>query len=178
MSDIHVKLNQVVTLLLISILLFLLIVFLLFTPIRLVIDSEEKKCQIAWWGLGSARVVATPGDLVVRTKALFWQKDFYPLHRDDEKEEKVKKSKIKKADRIKSWRKYFRRGRNIFKSFRIKRWLIDFDTDDFVLNSQLYPICCLLSGRRTPIRVNYKGEVKIIVEIENRLWRVLGAMLR
>ncbi len=151
-----------------------IIVWLLIAPMRLVFDTETNTYGIIWYGLARAQIIGIPGDIVVRVKSFFWKKDFYPLHASGQKQ--IDPPKDKRPSKIK-WSRYIKKGIRVLKSCSIQKFRLNIDTDDYILNSYLYPLFCFLSTRKTPLQINYKGDVELTIILENRLWRILKAIV-
>ena len=64
----------------------------------------------------------------------------------------------------------------ILKSFRVRRFRVEIDTDDYVLNAYLFPVFHLLSRGR--LQINFNGRNDIQIEITNRIGRIAWAWLR
>lgn len=152
-----------------------LLAWLLVAPMYLIVDSRRNLVGFRWQTIGAAYLLLTRDDLLLRTRIFFWKKDWRPLQwkRSKEKKERKKPSKKKKK---KSWMN-FRRVRRLLRSFRVKTLRINVDTDDYVVNSYLYPLFMLLDRSRQSLRVNYEGEFECRLEIENRGYRILNALL-
>lgn len=151
------------------------ILWLLLAPIRLILDSENRICAIQWSGIGSARLVSLPDDLVVRLRVFFWQKQFSVFNiKSTKKKSKGKKKKSTKKKDFGMWRQ---RGMNLLKSFRIKTFRLNLDTDDFVQNSYLYPIFHLLNTKNRQLQINYKGNLELLLIVENRLFNIIKSFI-
>ena len=62
----------------------------------------------------------------------------------------------------------FRKGLRILKSFTMKKLLVNVDTGDCILNTKLYPAFAFLNYHIGDFNINYKGENKLVVHIQNR----------
>ena len=161
-------------LLILLIILFGFIGWLLLSPIQLILDSNRQLYCVRWMGLGRIGMKVVPGDVVVRYDSWLFHHDFYPLKRDQKKKAE-KKKKPKKKSRY-SFGKVSRKARKILRSFEIKSFLVNLDTDDYILNGYLFPLCHAL-GKGKHLRINFQGEMEIHVVVENRLVRILKAII-
>ncbi|HEX5168302.1 MAG TPA: hypothetical protein VFW11_03965 [Cyclobacteriaceae bacterium] len=163
---------------LISILLILLILFggFLLRPIVLYIDTDENRFE-----LFQAPVF----------KFFFhFGKDKFSPHMQlvgvnvplEAKEKKTKKLPARKH----KTRKHFHRSsaawrfviQRIIKSFTIKRFIVDLDTDDVVLNAQLVPLFLALSRGPATLSSNFSGRVYFHLQAENRPVRLLWIFIQ
>ena len=166
---------------LIILLLFLFLLgWLLFSPISLVVDTVGGACFLRWKGIASARLLWISDDILLKLRVLFWKKDIYPLHPSSSKQEpeekKPKTQKKKKKSRL-QFRKWMRKGMRVLRSFEVKAFRLNLDTDDYVYNSYLFPLFYFLSKGKRQLSINYRGEAELLLIVENRLYRMLIALL-
>ncbi len=151
------------------------LIWLFLTPLVLVVDTTKNQYLITWKGVASARLMGFDGRWKVSVKVFFWKRNFYfPFKKSDKLEKKNKKRKKQKKVNFKRWR---HKGWQILKSFEVKRFYLNLDTDDFVKNSQLFPLFYFLSANNRQLKINYEGRAELVLIIENRLWRMLKAFL-
>lgn len=72
----------------------------------------------------------------------------------------------------------WKKARRLLASFRIRRFIINLDTDDFILNAYLYPIFTLLNGRNRRLAINFEGQTVVDVFLTNRVWKVIWSLIR
>ncbi|MEA3480202.1 MAG: hypothetical protein U9R60_18605, partial [Bacteroidota bacterium] len=102
------------------------------------------------------------------------------------KRDQAVSDEIKPKKKAKGWRKirwnrnFFKQAGMIFKfikdillTFRIKQASINFDTGDFVLNSQLIPALLLVSRKNISLSVNYAAQNSLLLIMQNRLYRIV-----
>lgn len=163
--------------LLICIILITPILWLLFAPMVLKIDTQQQLYYVRWVGIGSCRVKVMQDDLVLTLQLLFWKKEMDPIEVlvQQQKAQSSKKKKKKRSSRsIKKWK---RLGLRLMKSFTVKQFRLRLDTDDYVLNSYLFPVSRFLNFGPHQVSINYLGESSLQLQIENRLIRLLRAVL-
>jgi hypothetical protein len=158
------------------------LVWLLVAPIELIINSKTGEYSIMWKGIAGVRLVPIPGNLLLRFNILLWRKEIDPIEelaRPKEKPKSPKKKKKKKSRSNKwlSFQKIKRKGVRLLKSFRVKALRLNLDTGDFVYNSYLYPVFYFLDRGKRRISINYEGESEVLFIAENRLYRMLIAVL-
>jgi len=150
-------------------------IFLFLTPIIFEIDSKRYIYQIRIWGIGSMNVIVVHSNICFRLNILGWKKDFYP----GQKEKKIlKKKEITTKHKKISLKKILHKGNAIIRSFDVKYFYVNLDTDDYVMNAWLYPLATLLSNENRRLSINFLGEVELRLKIENSLQRMLRAYFR
>ncbi len=72
----------------------------------------------------------------------------------------------------------WRLGRNLLRTFKIKRLQIWWDSDDFIWNARVYPLASVVNtlgiGR---VWINFTGRRELALIVENRPGRMLWAVL-
>jgi hypothetical protein len=64
--------------------------------------------------------------------------------------------------------------KGVLNSFRVKRFILNIDVDDVVLNAQLIPILLLVSRGPVSMNTNFNGRNYLDLEVEGRLNKVYG----
>jgi hypothetical protein len=170
------KKKPMVLIIILSVLIGVLL-FLLFSPFTLQINTIQNDFSVRWKGIGSARLLLLPEDLAIRMKIFFWHKDFYPLHPDGKKK-KEKAEKKKPVEKKKRRAFTFRKMKNVLRSFHIRKFRMDIDTDNYATNAWLFPLCYLIDLKKQRVRVNFEGRNECILTIENRLFNMALAFLK
>ncbi len=67
---------------------------------------------------------------------------------------------------------------DILRSFRVRQFKLQIDTDDYVWNAWLFTPVYLIPGLRRHISINFMGRNGLVLQIENQLWRLGLAALR
>ncbi len=155
-------------------LLLLVLGWLLMAPIVLKIDTQEELCYLKWKGIAGVRLLVLADELVLKIQVFFWKKNIYPLSYspNTSNTKQAAQPKKKKKPRM-PWRK----GKKLLQSFTVQTFQLDLDTDDFVQNSYLFPIFYFLSSERRQLRINYSGQMRLKLEVQNRLYHLLKAWL-
>lgn len=172
------KSSKVVLLLLIGILIALL-GWLLFSPLILQVNTVQNEYKLRWWGLGSASVVPVKDDLLLRLHLPFWYKDFSLIKLLFVKSTQNKPTRTREAvgKRKSKWRFTWTRFCRILRSFRVLYFRMELDTDDYVTNAFLYPVCSYWNTPTKYVAVNFQGRNQCAFRIQNRLWSVLMALI-
>ncbi len=152
------------------------LVWVLFSPIKLKIDSDHQCYEIQWLILKVALV--TSGEFPkIRLRSWFLRKEFDL--RNISSKSKLKK---RKKNQTKSEKNKFRKLPKIWKilqSFRIKKLKISLDTDDVIINAYLYPILYQIGlWSRKSISINFSGRNLFQFECQNRLINIIMAYFR
>ena len=71
-----------------------------------------------------------------------------------------------------------RKAIRVMRTFRVTQWEMDVDTGDYVWNAWLYPVGHWMSKGNRHIRVNFRGENEWLLTVENRLYRIVYALIR
>ncbi|MBK6620378.1 MAG: hypothetical protein IPG32_05680 [Saprospirales bacterium] len=62
-------------------------------------------------------------------------------------------------------------------SFRVLRFRLILDTDDYILNAFLFPFFTLVSRKDRSVVVNFTGRNSLDFLAVNRVWRVIWALI-
>lgn len=144
--------------------------WVLFIPVVILIDSEEKTYQIRQKGIFTIDL-ATGEGFKFRFKVMGMK-----VKSDNQKKEKKtapKKRKRKIKRPIVLLRKCMR-------ALSIKTLSVDIDTDDVVLNAKLIPFAFFLSNtsQNRYININFEGRIFIYLLAELQLYLILLAFVK
>ena len=158
-------------------LILILIITLLWMPIELCIDTRSNQYYLRYGGLVKANVEGDEDEIIRLRLRVFWmQFKFYPL-RKSKKEKKPKeipkKKKKKVRDRIPDKRTMLR----LMRSFRVKKFDVELDTGDSVLNAKLYPLYAVLPFTNIRFGINFEGRNELALVIENRPIRIIRSYI-
>ncbi len=164
-------------------LLLLIFAWLLWTPLRVEIDTASGIFRAEWRYLCAVQWLPDEGLDIIRLEAPFFRRNIrlsgvekHPLKKQ-EKPRKKPVSPVKKNKRM-SVGTLWRLGRNFLRSFKIKRLQIWWDSDDFIWNAQAYPLAHFINMLGVgQVRVNFMGRRELALVVENRLGRMLGVVL-
>jgi len=161
-------------LLIILVILLILIFAFLFTPIIFYIDTEQKRYEI--FQAPVFRFFVTIENNTIKPK-LKLAGITIPLKSGKPKAEKKKKPKTKSRFKksTAAWR--FLVGK-ILRSFKIRRAIVDLDTDDVVLNAQLVPVFLAISQGPFHLTSNFAGRVYFHLEMNNKPARILWIFIQ
>ena len=151
-----------------SILFLLLLFYLSMMPIVLFIDTKTNQYYLQVKGLVKASIERHEEELIgIRLKVFFLNFYFYPLRN-------IVLGNMKKAIKSTDNKKKIGKGMDLekgfrmLKSFKVKRFLIDIDTGDCILNAKLYPLFAMLNYHVGGFNVNFEGRNRVELHIYSR----------
>lgn len=152
--------------------------WLLFAPIQLIVDTRKGQLSILWKRVAHASVSIEADDILLQIKLLFWTKKISLLEKKKKKETSEKRKQKTRKKRSYTFRQVSAKIKRVVQSFELKKLILNIDTDDYLLNAKLFPLFGLLTnGKERRLRVNYQEEFEFILIIENRLIRLLRAII-
>lgn len=148
----------------IFLLLFLSVVYVLFAPIILYVDTDKSQYFIQLKGIVKASLEPMKDEVFrVKITVLFFNFYVYPL------KYKFQKNINKKVKRtVKKRSIEFRKILRVLNSFKIKKMLLNIDTGDWTLNAKLYPLFYFSNYTKGNFRVNFQGRNQLVLHIQNR----------
>lgn len=152
-----------------------LMIWILVAPVFLIVDTSLGKYEV--YQLGVFKISYHPGNTPLFALKIFGVR--VELSRDADptttpsRKEKRRKTKSKKS--IAAWL-YLLKG--IRDSFCIKRFRWKLDTDDPVLNAQLYAGASFINHRRAYVSINFVGENFLELVIRARVYRICWTIIR
>ncbi len=158
--------------------LFFLIVWLLFAPLIIYVDSGEGLYYVKIPLLIKLRFVIDDGQYVLRFRIFFIPFDVKTgkkkiTEKDDRKERKRRKKKHRINKILKVIPAFLKFLPGLFRTSRIKKMIINFDTGDYTINARLVPVLAILSRKNISLNVNYSDINTIHLIIQNRLFNIV-----
>jgi hypothetical protein len=157
--------------------LFSLVVFLIFTPIVLKIDSYNNQYYIQVWGIAKCSFLWRDG-IVMEVKMPFRKFYINPFAPTGKKEKKKSKPKPKRKRKKRSGKGSLKIMLSVLRSFKVKKFSLDIDTSDMIWNAYLYPVFFFLNSEKAHLNINYTGQVGILIHLENRLSRIIWVFIK
>lgn len=154
---------------------FILLIYLMYVPITVCIDTLKNEYYINIQGLTKASIERHEKELFrIKLKLLFLNYYIYPL----KKKRSVKQKKIKKLFSLNKV-KHLKLSRilKLVKTFKIKRFFIDIDTGHFILNARLYPLFALLNYNNGNYHINFQGRNQMVLHLKNRPIRIIKSFI-
>lgn len=162
--------------LIILITLLVLITILLLIPIRFKVDSNRNIYLAEWKHLFSAKVMLQNEEPIMQLKSFFWKKEINLLEIKSTPNKKAQKKK-KPPKQKKSKFNFRKKIKPLLKSFQVRQFFINIDTNDYVWNAYLFPVFYFLKNDKRQMHINFNGNVEVLLEIQNRPIRILWALI-
>lgn len=155
-------------------LLFSLLLYVLFMPIDIVVNTLGNQYYVRMGILARAMVEGDETYLFrIQLRTFFMRFYFYPLKKRKKKEKKSttvsRKRRMKISDLQLGWR--------LLKSFQIKRFKLNLDTGNVITNAKIYPVFALLNYRGGNFGINFIGENQLVLHLQNRPIRILKSFI-
>lgn len=155
------------------------VVYVLFAPLYIEINSVDLLFGIRLHKFASADLCQNNSSLMLQIKVAWWKKHYDLLNDKSLKRipdlntptvnKRTKKQSINQWPRIKK----------LLRSFKLKKCCIQIDTGDMQLNGILYPAFYLISMRlQKQVAINFNGSNTIDIQLKNSLARILWYQLR
>ncbi|NND33796.1 MAG: hypothetical protein HKN76_14495, partial [Saprospiraceae bacterium] len=154
------------------------ILWLLLATITLTVDTTTNEYSIVWFGFFQGRLQLVGEKIYVIVRAPFFNKRFDLEQKilkeitDAQKPDTTIKETAPKPKHSsgKFMRKKLRKNwLRIIKSFQVRRFRMNIDTDNFITNSLLFPITYFAQMRGYQVGINYMGMQSVSLVIQNRL---------
>ncbi|MCB0798241.1 MAG: hypothetical protein H6548_00640 [Chitinophagales bacterium] len=167
-----------IILLLVACVLFAVLLYILFIPVRFRLDTDEGTGRLTWGPLleGELGWKANEPEPRLLVHAAWWHRQWSAteLLRMNPKNsgKKQEKTSRKNAPKGSMWPS-FRRIRELLLSFHCREFVWELDTDDFILDALLFPVGFFLSQNGYDIRINFMGRNRLLVDMDNTGARLL-----
>ncbi|MEN8789621.1 MAG: hypothetical protein ABF293_02870 [Flavobacteriaceae bacterium] len=162
--------------LIIGILFISLILYVLFLPLELVINTIQNQYYIRAGAIAKARFAIDENYLFrIELKALGIPHTIYPLRKKKKIKKDSKPEKKKRSRRFK-W-SYVNTGIRLIRSFELKQFALSLDTGNCITNAKLYPVFAFLNYKGGNFQVNFKGENQLHLHLQNRPIRIVKSFI-
>jgi hypothetical protein len=149
--------------------------------LRVIIDTSSDQYEVRLQPFGKAKLIIGDGTIGYRWRALFMQgagQIFPPVEKADQPVEKPTKKKKRAAWRSRSKRDQFLRiGQALWRSLRVRRFMLRMNTHDAVWNAWLYPVFSLWRAQGHDVALQFVGDSSLILDMDNSVHRFAGAFL-
>ena len=154
-----------------------LLLWLLFVPVTLFLDTDTSRYYLVLPGVFKAVVVPSTTLFYIRIWIFFIPVRFHPF------QGKAEKTREKPRNSGRKWKlKQFRGGKQIIseaaRSLRIRKLSLDLDTDDFILNAWLIPVFSAVNSGDIQMRVNFEGTSSLLLNVQARIGAILWIVIR
>ena len=149
-----------------------ILLYLLFAPLVIEINTHNGVYRVGLYGLWG-RIYLVDAEIWVEVKIARWKRDINVFNfptalslKDGFMVNEGEGKSKKKAPFKPKWKIL----KELLKSFKIVKLSWTLDTDDYVLNAQLYPLFYMASNVSSHnISVNFQGENGLILIVKNNL---------
>jgi hypothetical protein len=153
------------------------LLWILFGPVVIFLNTDLDRYFLALPGIFKAAVVPADGLFHIRGWIFFIPFTYNPILRKKRKRGK-RPEKEPAGVRPKKLTGGVRMATEMVRSFRIRRLLLDIDTDDFVLNAWLVPLFSFVNYENIQMRVNFEGTASMHLEMRNRMATMLWIFIK
>lgn len=158
------------------ILLLLIITYLLLVSIVLYIDTSTNQYFIKIKGLAKVSLETDEIEIFkVHLKVLFFNFFFYPLKKIKLERRNKVKGKTSKKKRFKSVP--IKKILSVINSCKVRRFQLNVDTGDYILNSKLYPIFTFLNYKSGGFHINFQGKNQMVLLMHNRPFYIIKSFI-
>lgn len=153
-------------------------------PLELEISTLKKIYEIRLGKIVHGRLeISNEGIIAIRLKIVWWVKKIVLFPPTGETKKKIKDKEIIKSAHKKTKKNPIKnivgKSISVLKSFKVKRFYLDIDTNDYILNAYLYPaFFAIKQWKGLNIQVNFMGREEVDILIKNNLLRMGIAFFR
>lgn len=160
------------------------VIYVVFAPLYLEIDSDREQYRVRLHRLASMRFIITEDALAAVLKIGWWQKNFI-LFPPEDKNKKAPEQKTQPASygrpgrRRRKFSGFPEKLKGLMKSFRVIECEASIDTGSPPMNGILFPLFYLWSLETgTSVMINFYGENRALIKVRNSVARLMVAYLR
>lgn len=150
----------------------LLVVYFLFLPIVLLIDTNSNQYYIHLKGLAKINIESDPKELLkLKLHVFFINYYIYPLRtRTSSKKKTAQRKKTKNKLRLGTILK-------LIKSFKVKKLKINMDTGNCITNAKWYPVFYFLNYKFGGFNINFEEKNQLVLCLQNRPIRIIKSFI-
>lgn len=156
----------------------LLLTWILFGPVIIKLNSDNRLCKVSLPGVISVRVMEGGSLYLIKIWLFFIPFTIDPMSMGKQMREKKEKP-VKKKKSLKSF--FQNRGmfKQLLRAIRIRNFRLDLDTDDFILNAWLIPALSMVNVHKNiQAQVNFEGNIFLNLDVRTRLSAILWLMIK
>ena len=158
----------------IILILFLLVVmYVLWIPVILYVDTATDQYYLKLKGLSKASIEQHDKQLLkIKLSVLFLKFNIYPL-------KQLNLYKQKKSHHTKKKRTHMSISKSlqVLKTFKVERLFMDIDTGNYLLNAQLYPLVIFLNYNNGNFHINFQGRNQLVLHLQSRPIYIIKKLL-
>jgi hypothetical protein len=153
------------------------LLWILLGPVIIFLNTDNRRYYLALPGIFKAVVVASDDLFHIRGWIFFIPYKYDPFQQNKKKRRrKTEKPKRKRSSKKLSGGLQLING--VTRSVRIRKLLLDLDTDDFILNAWLIPVFSSVNSKNIRMRVNFEGTSSLLLNLQTRLGTLLWNVLK
>lgn len=154
------------------------IIFILTAPVVLRVNTDQSDYSVHMGSLCSVCAVPSMNNPGFRLRIGFWKKTWNLAQRRLKLDMSVRNMlRSKRVPKKYRSRGFMKRILRVIRTFNVNTCDVELDTDDFVLNAQLFPLFQFCNNRWGNWHVNFEGDCALRLEVQGRMIRVLYAWL-
>ena len=152
-----------------------IITYLLFMKMVFFIDTANNEYYIQLKGLAKAYIELDKDELPrVHIKTLFMNFYIYPIDYIG----KVKEKKSSKKHIVEKKKRFeIKKLLSLLRTFRVNRFLVDFDTGNCITNAKLYPMFSALNHHIGDFKINFYGNNQLMLHMHNRPINIIKSFI-
>jgi hypothetical protein len=157
-------------------LVFIVVLYLLFAPFYLEIDTEKNLLRLRFHRFAYVRLLIENSSLKLHINIAVWNKKIDLLRQPVHENKKVSPTRIKPAR--KAQKISLKKVIAVLKTFKVNKCAVNMDFGDIQWNAILFPLFFWMSrmtGKH--IQVNFTGKNNVKLEIQNNFARIIFAFL-
>ena len=153
--------------------LFCLVIWL---PFEVEVDTVKGMYRGGWKGIFVVRGIETEKAWKWYYRLFFFKKEWKipDLFSKSPKEKPVRKKKDKKGM---SPRQFWQLLKRSFQAIQIKKFRINWDTNNYITNAYLYPLTHIFAKRKHQFHINFIGKQEVSIHLQARPYRLVWAFL-
>ena len=157
-----------------GILFIFIVLYVLFLPLDLIINTIQNQYYIRAGVLAKARFTVDENYLFrIELRTLGIPHTIYPLR----KQKRIKKKTIAKKGKSRFKWSYMKTAVRLIRSFELKRFSLQLDTGNCITNAKLYPVFAYFNYLGSDLQVNFKGENQLHLHLQNRPIRIVKSFI-
>lgn len=154
----------------------LLCVWLLSLKLVLRLDSEQDLYEVRAGSIARLWYDVSSNELYY--SVFGWKRKLTPRPPEAVAEKPVRGEKPRrKSKRRLTTQQLLRKIRAVLQTFHVTRCEVEIDTGDPIANAYLFPVFFFIRGKQKKFAVRYDGNSRILLEVNNRLARIVRAVL-
>jgi hypothetical protein len=152
------------------------ILYLLFAPFRIEVDSDLMVLRVRFHRLASARIYYGHATLMLDFQIGWWKRsmDLLQPTKMTEAKRRARENRAKSSGKRRAMP--LRKVMAVMRSFKLKRCIIHIDTGNMEWNGILFPVAYWLRMRSCQdILIRFDGMTRVALTIENNAARMIRA---